>query len=66
MALFDNISINEKKTLFKVHTYTDYRVLTRLEYLNKYRCNAHSKSDHEIPSVDAIVYERLEGTEYSH
>ena len=56
----------KKKTLFKVHTYTDYRVLTRLEYLNKYRCNAHSKSDHEIPSVDAIVYERLECSEYSH
>ena len=48
-----------KKTLFKVNTYTEYRVLTELKYLNLYGCNAYPKSNHEIASVEAIVYERV-------
>ena len=47
-----------KKTHFKVNTYTDYRVFTELKYLNLYGCNAYPKSNHEIASVEAIVYER--------
>ena len=48
-----------KKRLFKVHTSTEYRVFTVLKYLILYGCNAYPKSDHEIASVDAIVYERV-------
>ena len=48
-----------KKRLFKVHTYTEYRVFTGLKYLILYGCNAYPKSDHEIASVDATVYERV-------
>ena len=50
-----------KKRLFKVHTYTEYRVFTGLKYLILYGCNAYPKSDHEIASVDATVYERVKG-----
>ena len=45
-----------KKTLFNVHTYTEYKVLIGLEYLILYGCNAYPKSDHEIASVDASVH----------
>ena len=48
-----------KKTLLKVHTYTVYRVFTGLRYLSLYTCNAYLKSDHEITSVDANLYERV-------
>ena len=48
-----------KKTLFKVNTYTEYRVFTELKYLNLYGCNAYPKSNHEIASVEATVYERV-------
>ena len=48
-----------KKRLFKVHTYTEYRVFTGLKYLILYGCNAYPKSNHEIASVEAIVYERV-------
>ena len=48
-----------KKRLFKVHTYTEYRVFTGLKYLILYGCNAYPKSDHEIASVDATVYEMV-------
>ena len=51
--------LSKKKTLFEVHTYTEYRVFTELEYLNLIGCNAHPKSDIEIASVDAAVYERV-------
>ena len=47
------IDLNEK-----VYAYTEYRVLTGLKYLILYDYNAYPKSDHEIASVDAIVYER--------
>ena len=50
-----------KKRLFKVHTYTEYRVFTGLKYLILYGCNAYPKSDHEIASVEATVYERVKG-----
>ena len=48
-----------KKTLFKVDTYTEYRVFTELKYLNLYGCDAYPKSNHEIASVETIVYERV-------
>ena len=48
-----------KKTLFKVNTYTEYRVFTELKYLNLYGCNAYPKSNHEIASVKATLYERV-------
>ena len=48
-----------KKTLLKVNIYTEYRVFTELKYLNLYGCNAYPKSNHEIASVEAIVYERV-------
>ena len=32
--------------------------VTELQYLNLYGCNAYPKSDHEIASMDATVYER--------
>ena len=48
-----------KKRLLKVHTYTEYRVFTGLKYLILYGCNAYLKSDHEIASADAVVYERV-------
>ena len=48
-----------KKRLFKVHTYTEYRVFIGLKYLILYGCNGYPKSDHEIASVDATVYERV-------
>ena len=46
-----------KKTLLKAHT--DYRFFTRLRDLILYGCNTIPKSDHEIASVDANVYERV-------
>ena len=48
-----------KKTLFEVNTYTEYRVFTELKYLNTFGYNAHPKSNNEIASVDATVYERV-------
>ena len=48
-----------KKSFFKVHIYTEYRVFTGLEYLFLCGFSAHPKSDHEIAFVDAIVYERV-------
>ena len=48
-----------KKTLFKVNTYTEYRVFTDHKYLNFYGCNDYPKSNHEIASVEDIVYERV-------
>ena len=43
----------------KVHIYTEYGVFAGLKYLNLFGCNAHSKSDHEIASMDGIVYNRV-------
>ena len=51
--------MNEENTL-KVHTYAEYRVFTRLEYLTFYGCYAYPKSDHKIASVDAIVYSKFD------
>ena len=48
-----------KKTLIKVNTYTEHRDFTELKYLNLYGCNAYPKSNNEIASVEAIVYERV-------
>ena len=48
-----------KKLLYKVHTYTEYRVFTELKYINLFGGNAHPKSDNEIASVDAAVYQRV-------
>ena len=39
--------------------YKEYRVFMELKYLNLYGCNAYSKFYHEIASVDATVYERV-------
>ena len=49
-----------KKILFKVHTCTEYRVFTGLKHLILYGSNAYPKSDYEIASVDATVYERVD------
>ena len=49
----------KKETLFYDHTYTEYRVFTELKYLNMFSYNSHPKSDNEITSVDAAVYQRV-------
>ena len=53
--------MNEENTFLKL-IHIQYRVFTELKYLNLYGCNAYLKSNHEIASVKAIVYERVNMT----